>query len=499
MKASTFLIVALFLAATSCLAALPRSTPEAEGVSSESIREFVTAVDKEIHSLNSFMLVRHGRVIAEGWWAPYEREVPHVLFSLSKSFTSTAVGLAVAEGKLSVNDEVLKFFPEDAPAEPSQNLKAMRVRDLLRMNTGHRSEPPRPPEGSWKKAFLAHPVDFKPGTHFLYNTSASYMLAAIVEKVTGMPLMDYLQPRLFGPLGIENATWDKSPEGIALGGYGLKVRTEDIARFGQMYLQKGKWEGRQILPETWVAEATSFQTSNGSNPASDWDQGYGYQFWRCRNHAFRGDGAFGQYCIVLPEQDAVIAITSGLGNMQGVLNMVWEKLLPAMRPGILPANPSGAAESGKVLKGLSLPTPAGATAPPDVFGKAYRFGENAIKLESLRLEKETDGVATLFLGSDGNDVQLKCGRGEWIKTRIPWPLGGELLPGSRMQSAAACAAWTSEDTLMVKLCLYETPFVHTLKLRFSGDQLHLNAEANVGFGPTKQPELLGKAVPPGNK
>ncbi len=176
-------------------AALPRSNPGAQGVSSAAILSFIEAADKSVNSLHSFMMLRHGHVVAEGWWAPYDAKSPHSLYSLSKSFTSTAIGLAIAEGKLSLDDEVLKFFPDDAPAEPGANLKAMRVRDLLRMNTGQETEPPRPQGQSWKKAFLNHPVKFKPGTHFLYNTSATYMLAAIVEKTTGMPLLDYLRPQ----------------------------------------------------------------------------------------------------------------------------------------------------------------------------------------------------------------------------------------------------------------------------------------------------------------
>jgi CubicO group peptidase (beta-lactamase class C family) len=258
---------------------LPRSSPEAQGVSSSGVLAFVEAADKDIDSLHSVMLVRHGKVVAEGWWSPYDAGTPHALFSLSKSFTSTAVGLAVADGKLSVDDEVLKFFPDDAPAEPGKNLKAMRVSDLLRMSTGHQTEPSLRREQHWAKKFLAQPVPFKPGTHFLYNTSATYMLSAIVQKATGRTVLEYLRPRLFEPLGIEHPTWGTSPEGVSLGGYGLSVRTEDIARFGQLYLQKGTWEGKQLVPASWVEAATARQTSNGSNPKSDWDQGYGYQFW----------------------------------------------------------------------------------------------------------------------------------------------------------------------------------------------------------------------------
>src|SRR5258708_21606218 len=200
---------------------LPRSTPEREGVSSSAILAFVQAADTGVDAMNSFMLVRHGHVVAEGWWGPYDARTPHVLYSLSKSFTSTAVGLAIAEGKLSLDDEVLKFFPEDAPAEPSNNLKAMRVSDLLRMSTGHQTEPPRTSAQPWTKSFLAHPVPFKPGTHFLYNTSATYMLSSLVRKATGKTVLDYLKPRLFEPLAIERPPCETSPQGVSAGGYGF--------------------------------------------------------------------------------------------------------------------------------------------------------------------------------------------------------------------------------------------------------------------------------------
>ena len=294
-----------------------RSAPEAQGVASAALLSFIDAADK-IDALNSVMIVRHGRVVAEGWWGPYDADSNHELYSLSKSFTSTAVGFAVAEGKLSLDDEILKIFPEDAPPEPSANLKSMRVRDLLTMSAGHQDETSSAADKITPKSFLAHPVPHKPGTHFKYNTPATFMLSAIVQKVTGQPVLEYLKPRLFEPLGITQPVWNTNAQGISLGGYGLRVRTEDIARLGQLYLQRGVWQGKRLLPESWIDLATSRQVSNGSNPKSDWDQGYGFQFWRCRNGAYRGDGAFGQYCIVLPEQDAVIAITSGLKDMQAV-------------------------------------------------------------------------------------------------------------------------------------------------------------------------------------
>ena len=280
------------------------------------------------------------------------------MHSLSKSFTSTAVGLAAAEGKLSVDDLVLKFFPEDAPAEPSKNLKLMRVRDLLTMSCGHQTPlgAKTVPAGvPWTRAFLAHPVDHKPGTHFLYNSAGTYMLSAIVQKVTGQTVLDYLKPRLFGPLGIADPAWEASPQGVTCGGWGLRLRTEDVAKLGQLYLRKGVWDGKQLVPASWVEQATARQVSNGSDPARDWDQGYGFQFWRCRHGAFRGDGAAGQLCVVLPEQDAVVAITADTRDMQAELNVVWDHLLPALKAGgPLPANPDGVARLEKVLAGLTV-------------------------------------------------------------------------------------------------------------------------------------------------
>ena len=341
--------------AAATAAPLPRSTPEAQGVSPAALRAFVEAADQKVGTMHSFMLVRHGQVVAEGWWKPESPETPHVLHSLSKSFTSTAVGLAIGEGKLSLDARVLSFFPDDAPAEPSENLRAMRVRDLLTMSTGHESEPKLTPETPWVRSFLAHPVPRPPGTHFVYNSAATYMLSAIVQKVTGEKLIDFLKPRLFEPLGIENPQWDESPQGINVGGWGLRVRTEDIAKFGLLYARNGRWDGRQLLPETWAQQATAKQVANGSDPTKDWTQGYGYQFWRCRHGAFRGDGAFGQFCIVLPEFDAVLAMTADTKDMQGQLNLVWDHLLPALRAEPLPADPGAAASLAGLLSGLAVP------------------------------------------------------------------------------------------------------------------------------------------------
>ncbi len=486
------LILACLLCSAVCQAQdsaknLPRSLPEAQGVSSKALLDFVESADRDITSMHSFMLIRHGHVVAESWWTPYDAVTRHELYSLSKSFTSTAVGMAIAEGKLSLDDEVAKFFPDELPASPSQQLKSMRVRDLLRMATGHESEPKFGTEEAWTRTFLAHRVAFKPGTHFMYNTPATYMLSAIVQKQTVMPVLEYLKPRLFEPLGIENPTWGTSPQGVSLGGYGLNVRTEDIAKFGLLYLQKGKWNGQQLISAEWVEAATSLQTSNGSNPASDWDQGYGFQFWRCRHGCYRGDGAFGQYCIVLPEQDAVVAITSGVGNMQAVLNLVWDKLLPAFHSQPLADDEVTVDHLTQRTKSLKLPLVIGESSTPmskEFLGKKYSFDKNDQKIDSILLESNGNQGTILTLEANEITQTIPCGLRDWHRCKVRFGPSSE-------QSAATSGAWTADNVYTLKICLNETPFVQTMRLTFTDDQVTFDSEYNVSFGPTKRPQLVG--------
>ena len=473
---------------------LVHSTPEAQGIASSAILAFIEAADRDIDSLHSFMLLRHGAVVAQGWWSPYAPEVPHVLFSLSKSFTSTAVGLAVADGLLSVDDPVLSFFPEDAPQTVSRNLAAMRVRHLLSMSTGHDVDTTeflfRRRDGNWVKAFLARPVKYKPGTHFLYNTGASYILSAIVQKLTGRTILDYLGERIFAPLGIEGATWGTCPRGINLGGFGLNVKTEDIAKFGQLYLQKGRWNGVQLLPEAWVEEATRAHSDNSANEAPDWKQGYGYQFWRCQpKNVYRGDGAFGQYCIVMPDQDAVIAITAGVGNMQAVLDLVWKHLLPAMQPNPLLADSEAHTALEQKLASLEMKLQQGRPSSPvaaQVSGKRFVFEKNAQRIKSVKLDFAGD-ASTLTIRDAQGTHKIACGHGAWIT-------GMTAFDDRFPRRVAASAAWTDENTYTSKLCFYETPFCPTITCKFDGDQLTYQFKANVSFGPVERPQLTGKCA-----
>ena len=463
------------------------STPEEEGISSRSILQFIEALEEaQPDALHSVMIRRHGQIVAQGWWVPYAPETPHLLWSLSKSFTSTAIGMAQDEGLLSIDDQVISFFPEDTPDEPSDNLKAMRIRDLLKMNSGHQGDTSmRLRRGkSWVNSFLALEVEHKPGTHFVYNSGATYMLSAILQKVTGMTVLDFLTPRLFKPLGIENPTWESDPQGINVGGWGLSVTTEDISKLGTLYLQKGMWEGKQLLSESWVEEATGYQTSNGSNPESDWEQGYGYQFWQCRNNAYRGDGAFGQYCIVMPEQDVVLAITSGSDDMQGILNVVWEYLLPAMKEESLPPDEAGSKQLNQKLQNLAITYVAGEESSPlakEVTGLTYTLEQNSQSINSIsfNFENPTSEIT----------ITTKQGEQKFRAAYQNMEKGIFTSPTLTSNKVAVNGAWTAPDTYTVNLIYYETPENLTFTFTFQEGKLLWDTERKASFG-TRHPSQL---------
>ncbi len=474
------------------LITLPHAAPESQGISSKAISSFLAAADSGIRELHSFMLLRHGQVLAECWWHPYTPRRPHMLFSLSKSFTSTAVGMAVAEGRLSVDDTLISFFPDDLPKKVSPNLAAMKVRHLLSMVTGQSADTVerlhRRGGSNWVRSFLALPVENVPGAPFVYNSGASFMLSAIVQKLTGQTLLDYLHPRLFEPLGIHNPTWESAPGGINCGGWGLSITTEDIAKFGQLYLQKGVWNGQRLLPEEWVTAATSKQVSNDSNKEVDWKQGYGYQFWRCQHNAYRGDGAFGQFCIVLPEQDAVIAITAGVEAMQPVLNLVWQHLLPALDKAPLPADDAAAQNLARQVGQFSLLPPQGAQSSPLaalISKKVYQVDPNPVKVSALSFDFTPQGCQVSIVQGKRRKHTFACGYGAWIE-------GYTSLTSRDPRAIFASGVWADEQTFVITLRYVETPFTQTVTCQFTGGQLAVTQVMNLAFGPKEGPTLVGR-------
>ncbi|CAN5137532.1 hypothetical protein BH09BAC3_BH09BAC3_31960 [soil metagenome] len=458
---------------------LPRSTPELQGMSSAGIQSFLTAIENSKIEFHSIMIVRHGHVVAEGWWSPYAPDLKHTLYSLSKSFTSTAVGMAIAEGKFSLDSKVVSFFPGQLPEVISTNLAAMNVQHLLEMASGHDKDTIPPmrtgTDDDWIKIFLGLPVEHEPGTHFVYNTGATYMLSAIVQKVTYQPLEEYLKTRLFDPLGIDDFDWEKSPQRVNTGGYGLRVHTEDIAKFGQLYLQKGKWKGKQIIPAEWIADATASHVDNSPavhkipKEVNDWSQGYGYQFWRCTHNAFRGDGAFGQFCIMMPEQDVVVAITGESFNLQQSIGLVWSDLLPAIKPKVLPANVNASKALSQQLKALAITPPKYVTTSPvvqKIDGKQFTLAANEFNASKIFFIFGKDS-ALFSVTTDKGESRIFFGNEKWKEEKNS--MTQQLFPmkGRPVVSTPTQASGTWIDPLTLQLSIRYTATAHSDEIFFT--------------------------------
>jgi CubicO group peptidase (beta-lactamase class C family) len=440
---------------------LPRSTPADQGVDPAAILSFLDALDErpdiEMHSL---MVVRHGRVVAEGWWAPYSADRPQLLYSLSKSFTSTAAAFAQAEGLLELDDTVISHFPEFAADIADPRSRAVKVRHVASMAAGHTREmlgealmrdPEEPVRG-----FLLIPPDRDPGTVFAYSQPCTYTLASIIQRNAGMPLTRYLRPRLFDPLGIGHVGWHTFPPGREQGFSGLHARTEDIAKLGLLYLQQGRWEGTQLIPKEWVAAATSVQIGNPGDPNPDWRQGYGYQFWMSR-HGYRGDGAFGQFCVILPEQDAVIVTTACTLDMQAMLDAMWARLLPGLGR-VAPGATSAHDQLSARLARLELPASPGAPAPagwgpwtsgPFTIAASTTDTRAQPFLTSIEVAPRAGGWQ-ISLIEPANALTFPVGTGGWTVSDHA-DRHGDTIP------VAASGGWLDGQTLRAEVIFLETP------------------------------------------
>ncbi|MEY4382733.1 MAG: 6-aminohexanoate-oligomer exohydrolase [Bacteroidota bacterium] len=469
---------------------LPRSTPEAEGVSSKAISNWIKSYSNGKHELHSVMVLRHGKVIAEGWAKPYAADVKHTMYSVSKSWTSTAIGFLVDAGKLRVEDKVISFFPENKDITSNQYLHDLRVKDLLMMAAGHTVEPLRnvvATSDNWVRGFLSAQIDHQPGSKFLYNTLATYMLSAIVQKVSGQKTIDFLETKLLQPLHIKNIDWETDPKGINVGGWGIRVKTEDMAKFGQLYLQKGKWNGKQILSEKWVTEATSKQIEQdptarqSKKDSSDWLQGYGYQFWRCRNGAFRADGAFGQYIVMFPEKDAVVVITSESQDLPDDLNNIWQHLLPAFSTNKLPSNLEELTALKKQLAEMELTSPETASNPHigDFNQQAIKLQDNAFGFKSIQIKENGNRLQLNLQDTEGSyTIPLNEGTFALSETNLKGPYllrqAKSALTGIAPFKVAGSYYWNTDGSLGITLRYFESPHHWDWKLSKSSAGYVLN-------------------------
>lgn len=480
---------------------LPISVPEKEGVSSAGIINFLGAAAKSKTEFHSIMILRHGKIITEGWWNPYRAELKHTMYSCSKSFTATAIGFAVNEKLLTVNDKVVSFFPNDLPDTVSEFLSQLTVKDVLSMSDGMEPDPTfavASVDSNWVKGFLSVPILHKPGSVFLYNSLGTYMLSAIVQKVTGQKVIDYLKPRLFDPLGITGMDWEVDPRGINTGGWGLRIRTEDMAKFGQLFLQKGMWNGKQILPAAWVEEASTLKIiqhpdmPQSKRDSSDWEQGYCYQMWRCRHNAYRGDGAFGQFIIVMPEKDAVVAITAETPDMQEEINLVWQYLLPAMQDDKLPKDKDNQTKLTEKLASLALPVPVlqNSAFASSISTKDFQIEPNAAQVQNISFTFSNNNCM-VQLANETAVYRINFAAGKWQADETLMH-GPSLVAGAKASFVGLPAfkingayTWKDEHTLELTLRYIESPHTEKITCYFDGDNITVDMENSFDYGKRK--------------
>ncbi|MCH5676797.1 serine hydrolase domain-containing protein [Streptomyces gilvus] len=436
---------------------LPRSTPAASGMSSRSIAALLDRLEARSVECHSIMVVRHGHVVAEGWWAPYSAERPHLLYSLTKSFTSVAVGLAIADGLLSLGDRVVDVLPDHVPGDISDQGRRLTVHHLLSMTAGHRTdslaEAWQLEPGDLVKGFLRVPFPEAEGTRHAYDNPTTFILARMLERVTGRSLPELLDERLFKPMGIDHAEWDRVASGAAFGFHGLHLTTEAVAAFGELLLRGGLWNNRRLVPREWVELATRRHTDtlpleDGSGSV-DYLRGYGYQFWMSR-HGYHGDGSFGQQCVVVPSHDLVVAVTGGHTQAQALLDAIWECLLPGMEHAESTGDDEILADR---LRRLSLAPVLGSAAP--------RRSAKARLDASAEASALPDGTTVIVDPVDngwllrlGPFLNVEVGHGEWRESS---PLG---------RPVVAAGAWQG-NTFVAELYVITTP--HRVRLSIDAD------------------------------
>ncbi|GIL38239.1 serine hydrolase domain-containing protein [Roseiterribacter gracilis] len=490
--------------------ALPRATPSSQGTDPGGISRFLDEVQANELELHSLMIVQNGAVIAEAALQPYRLDVPHMQHSSTKSWTATAVGVAIDDKLLRFDDRVVDFFPEHRPAKVSDNLAAMTVQDLLTMRTGHRTGISggewRGSAESWIRLFLAEPVDDVPGDHFIYSSATSYILSAIVTKVTGRTAYDLLRERMMDPLGMGPVSWDVSPEGYNTGGNGLVCTTEDMAKFGLLHAQGGVWNGARILWDAWVRDATRNQVRevwigdldgkrytrpDGPIDASLRRPGYGFQWWMTADGGYYASGLFGQMCIIWPALNAVVVTTAGLQPRDRRLyQAIATHLVPALGGGRSGTDAALAAR----LRTLALPDkPQGETTSP-----------RADARRSWRIEPNEDGVTDVELQFSANRCvfAMTDARGTHrIEVGLGTPVEGTTtMTGAKLHHAyqpdsmrvVAQGAWETPDRFVMRWRFIETAFCDTVVCSFAGDELRLDRSVNTNSSATTRPTLVGR-------
>jgi len=435
---------------------LPTTDPRQVDLDAQGVLDLLDAAARlELHSI---AVARGGQAVVRGWWAPYAPEPRHLLYSVSKSVTATTVATLVAEGLLGLDDPVLTHLPPAALAgvpDIADVWHRVTVRHCLTMTVGHTAEAWSAPVREAAEpihAILASPPDAEPGTVFAYNQVATYLLSRAAEHRGGAPLDVLARERVLAPLGASDLVWETDPGGHPWGFSGVRLRTDDLLSLTQLWLDGGRSGDRQVVPAAWVEEASTPYLPVEANADSDWAQGYGQSFWNAR-HGYRADGAYGQYGIVLPEHGLAVAITSETSEMQEVLDLLWQHLLPAVgRAGA----PGADAQLRTRLAALSIPALSTTAGAAEQRSFAIDHASDVTGVHGVQIDAEGSAVTLL---RDGDPIRIDVGDGTWL-TATP-TVDGRNLP------VAASGGWT-ESGYVAEIRMIETPHSFRVATGHSG-------------------------------
>ena len=470
-------------------------TPEAAGVSSKVVQGFLDRsmeLGKELHSL---MVIRHGKVACEIYREPFNKDNKHMMYSVSKSITSTAIGFAIDEGYFSVDTRFLDIFPEFKTEKLDEYLEELTVEDLLTMRSGKEVSPfLDKTKDRWLQDIMASRWISEPGTAFLYVSENMYVLCAMIHKMVGMSVMEYLKPRLFEPLGIVDPFWETCPRGVEAGGWGMMLSTRDLAKITYCYQQKGKFNGKQVIPEWWVEEATKYHAdTEKANNDLDSKVGYGYCFWRNGGYenSYRADGMFCQFGIVFEDLDACVIMTGGEINEQGMRDVIWEFFPKAF----IEADEKAESVELSIAPYAKLPkSPRSLVLEKRIDGRTMKLSKPII-VNLAGYPVSIVPLTALFMESDkaGNidDVSMKFFDDEMI---MSWSEGDEvnsvkigldgeyrwdkIIIGKIEYNTCSTACWNTENELEIHIRCIEAVAERILKFKFNGDNVVMRPSHN---------------------
>jgi len=469
---------------------LPRSTPEEQGVPSETISRFFQMIEEKGFDVHGLMMIRHGKVIAEHWWAPYAPQYQHAMYSATKTFTAMAIGFAVQEGLLNVEDKVTSFFPDLLPDTISPQLSRLTVRHLLTMSVGHASTFYPGSGESQVRSFLAAPFAHGPGIVWAYDITASHMMSRIITKVSGISILEYLETRLFDSLGIEDVVWEMDNDGCNMGNGGSHMKTSDLAKMGLFLLNKGKWNGQQLLNPEWIEEASTTHIYQNAeltpeeikNATDDASVGYGYQIWIGRHNSFRAIGAMNQLIMVIPEYDFVLVCHSGFRDETGLNNLIYD-MLPSMSDKPLKANKSFDLNEAIADYKIKRPFEGKSTSSVTMSTRRYKVDENASGIRSVLFRFDSSGNCFLTFVTESAIHNIPFGLDKWMYGITDRTLSfsrsvySNTMGVTPVNTAGMCT-WTAENQLSAYyLSMFNPGSTENFLFTFDDDKLEIQVKA----------------------